>query len=163
MFHQPFMCMNRFSVAKLLCHLLFVYLFVRNRKVIFSAIFQDRRLTFLASNIWFICSISLSVILQNIELSFKGFVFLFIPSLFSLLIFKFCNGASLFCAWFQTTLLLFVKGLILHIKSAHLFFAILGIFIIFRPFNSGSFDVQTDTVLAAVWQLSAFTDTLTKR
>ncbi len=49
MFHQPVMSMNRFSVAKLLCHLLFVHLFVRDRKGIFLAIIQDRRLISLMS------------------------------------------------------------------------------------------------------------------
>ncbi|MCP4054011.1 MAG: hypothetical protein GY739_13270 [Mesoflavibacter sp.] len=32
--------------------------------------------------------------------------------------------------------------------------------VIFRPFNSGSYDMQTDNVLSAVWQLAKFKDTL---
>ena len=33
----------------------------------------------------------------------------------------------------------------------------------FRHFNSGSFDVRTDTVLSAIWQLAGFKDTLSKQ
>ena len=32
--------------------------------------------------------------------------------------------------------------------------------VIFRPFNSSSFDMRTDNVLSAIWQLAAFKDTL---
>ena len=43
------------------------------------------------------------------------------------------------------------------------FFSSWIIFEILMDFNSGSFDVQTDTLLSAVWQLAAFKDTLTKQ
>ncbi len=35
--------------------------------------------------------------------------------------------------------------------------------VVFRPLNSGLFDVQTDNVLLAVWQLATLKDTLSKR
>ncbi len=34
--------------------------------------------------------------------------------------------------------------------------------VVFRPFNYGSFDVRTDNVLLAVWQLADFKDILSK-
>ncbi len=32
--------------------------------------------------------------------------------------------------------------------------------LVLRPFNSGSFDMRTNNVLSAVWQLAAFKNTL---
>ncbi len=34
--------------------------------------------------------------------------------------------------------------------------------VVFRSFNSGSIDMQTESVLSAVWQESAFNDNLSK-
>ena len=34
--------------------------------------------------------------------------------------------------------------------------------VVFRPFNPGSVDMQTESVLLAVWQQSAFNDNLLK-
>ena len=34
--------------------------------------------------------------------------------------------------------------------------------VVFRSFNFGSIDIQTESVLSAVWQLDAFKDNLSK-